>query len=122
MRPRAPSRSKHARTGRAPLNSGFLGADCNSFRLSIEWSRLYPRQGELNKAAVERYNAIFDTLERCGSLQQSYLHFSQGLSIRCKRYMQQTAVLVPARLDVARYSIRARKSWCRLRVFWSRCL
>ncbi len=47
------------------LRSRASCADCNSFRLSIEWSRLFPRRGELNQAAVERYNAIFDTLERC---------------------------------------------------------
>ncbi|CAL8471442.1 g10984 [Coccomyxa elongata] len=39
---------------------------CNSFRLSLEWSRLFPRRGELNQDAVDRYNAIFDTLERQG--------------------------------------------------------
>ncbi|KAK9840609.1 hypothetical protein WJX81_004313 [Elliptochloris bilobata] len=49
--------------------------NCNSFRLSIEWSRLYPRQGELNKAAVERYNAIFDTLERQGMEPNVTLHW-----------------------------------------------
>ena len=40
-------------------------AGCNSFRFSLEWSRLYPRRGELDQSAVERYHHIFDTLERC---------------------------------------------------------
>ena len=40
-------------------------AGCNSFRLSLEWSRLFPRRGELDEDAVARYHQIFDTLERC---------------------------------------------------------
>ena len=83
MRPPAPSSSKCATTYKAALTWALLGADCNSFRLSIEWSRLYPRQGELNKAAVERYNAIFDTLERCGRSQRPRLF--QKAATRCSR-------------------------------------
>ncbi len=41
---------------------------CNSFRLSLEWSRLFPQRGELDQAAVQRYHDIFDTLERCACL------------------------------------------------------
>ncbi|KAA6427060.1 MAG: beta-glucosidase [Trebouxia sp. A1-2] len=37
---------------------------CNSFRISIEWSRLFPEQHQLDKEAVQRYNDIFDCLER----------------------------------------------------------
>ena len=39
-------------------------AGCNSFRLSIEWSRLFPQRGKLDQEAVNRYNEIFDCLER----------------------------------------------------------
>ena len=94
MRPAAPSCSKYASTQRAALNWGLLGTDCNSFRLSIEWSRLYPRQGELNKAAVERYNAIFDTLERCGHLQQADSVLTQAFQSAASAAA--VAVLAPA--------------------------
>ncbi|CAL5224317.1 g6984 [Coccomyxa viridis] len=45
-----------------------LSADlgCNSFRLSIEWSRLFPQRGKLCQEAVNRYNEIFDCLEKHG--------------------------------------------------------
>lgn len=41
-----------------------IAAGCNSFRLSIEWSRLYPQRGELDQSAVQRYHQIFDALDR----------------------------------------------------------
>lgn len=50
---------------RVSVALGCMFPDCNSFRLSLEWSRLFPRRGELNQEAVDRYNAIFDTLEKC---------------------------------------------------------
>jgi len=39
-------------------------AGCNSFRLSIEWSRLFPQRGKLCQEAVTRYNEIFDCLDK----------------------------------------------------------
>ena len=39
-------------------------AGCNSFRISLEWSRLFPEQNQLDKEAVQRYNNIFDSLEK----------------------------------------------------------
>ena len=102
MRHPAPSSSKCATTYKAALTWALLGADCNSFRLSIEWSRLYPRQGELNKAAVERYNAIFDTLERCGRSQRPRLFQKAAPDVAGSRSCP------PACLGVARYVIRAR--------------
>jgi beta-glucosidase/6-phospho-beta-glucosidase/beta-galactosidase len=35
------------------------------FRLSIEWSRIMPRRGEVDVAAVQRYHQIFDVMDRC---------------------------------------------------------
>ncbi len=46
------------------LLTGALSAGCNSFRLSIEWSRLFPQRGKLCQEAVTRYNEIFDCLEK----------------------------------------------------------
>ena len=37
---------------------------CNSFRISLEWSRLVPQKGVVDKAAVQRYHDIFDCVER----------------------------------------------------------
>ncbi|KAK9814269.1 hypothetical protein WJX72_003165 [[Myrmecia] bisecta] len=48
---------------------------CNSFRLSLEWSRLYPRRGVLDQSAVERYNEIFDELDRQGMEPNVTLHW-----------------------------------------------
>jgi len=36
----------------------------NSFRLSLEWSRIEPNQGQTCPEGVERYHAIFDCLKR----------------------------------------------------------
>jgi hypothetical protein len=36
----------------------------NSFRLSLEWSRIEPNRGQTCPEGVERYHAIFDCLER----------------------------------------------------------
>lgn len=35
------------------------------FRLSIEWSRIQPRPGEVDLAAVQRYHQMFDIMNRC---------------------------------------------------------
>lgn len=37
---------------------------CNSFRISLEWSRVVPQKGVIDKAAVQRYHDIFDCIER----------------------------------------------------------
>lgn len=37
---------------------------CNSFRISLEWSRVMPEQGVTDMAAVQRYHDIFDCIER----------------------------------------------------------
>ena len=36
----------------------------NSFRLSIEWSRIEPEKGKINEAGIARYHQIFDCLEK----------------------------------------------------------
>lgn len=38
------------------------------FRLSIEWSRIQPRQGEVDLAAIQRYHQMFDVMDRCRCL------------------------------------------------------
>ena len=50
--------------GLRPNCQGFDSAGCNTFRLSIEWSRLFPQRGQLCQESVNRYNEIFDCLER----------------------------------------------------------
>ena len=52
----------------AESNLACASSGCNSFRLSLEWSRMYPERGELDQSAVQRYHDIFDTLERCACL------------------------------------------------------
>lgn len=37
---------------------------CNSFRLSLEWSRIFPQRGVIDQSAVDRYHQIFDCLDR----------------------------------------------------------
>lgn len=47
---------------------------CNGFRLSLEWSRLEPRRGHLDMAAVQRYRDIFDSLLSRGMTPNVTLH------------------------------------------------
>jgi hypothetical protein len=39
---------------------------CNSLRLSLEWARIEPRQGEIDQQAVARYHQILDRMEARG--------------------------------------------------------
>jgi beta-glucosidase len=45
-----------------------LAADlgCTSFRLSLEWARLEPVQGEIDKEAVARFERFLQLLFRSG--------------------------------------------------------
>ncbi|DBB17846.1 TPA: hypothetical protein ACH3X3_002865 [Trebouxia sp. C0006] len=43
-------------------NARKLG--CNSFRLSLEWARIEPRQGYIDEDAVKRFLEIFECLEQ----------------------------------------------------------
>lgn len=36
--------------------------NANSFRLSMEWSRIEPVQGQIDQAGIKRYHEIFDCL------------------------------------------------------------
>lgn len=47
---------------------------CNAYRVSIEWARVEPRRGEIDQAAVDRYNDIFDELEANGIEPSVTLH------------------------------------------------
>jgi len=35
---------------------------CNSFRFSLEWSRIEPRRGQVDQAAIRRFGEIFDCI------------------------------------------------------------
>ncbi|KAF6258060.1 glycoside hydrolase superfamily [Scenedesmus sp. NREL 46B-D3] len=52
--------------------SASLG--CNGFRLSLEWSRIEPRRGHIDQAAVQRYRDIFGSLLRRGMTPNATLH------------------------------------------------
>lgn len=51
------------------------GLGCNSMRISIEWSRLFPKRGQLDQSAVDRYNDMFDCMERNGIEAAMTLHW-----------------------------------------------
>lgn len=36
----------------------------NSFRISIEWSRIVPLQGQVEQRAIDRYHQMFDCMDR----------------------------------------------------------
>lgn len=62
-------------------------AGCNTFRLSIEWSRLFPQRGQLCQEAVNRYNEIFDCLERRGhSSSPAAMHLVHALMTQTAAY------------------------------------
>ena len=42
-----------------------MDAGSNSIRLSLEWSRIVPRRGEVDQSAVDHYHQIFDALDKC---------------------------------------------------------
>jgi Glycosyl hydrolase family 1 len=73
-----------ARTGKSPIQGGDkvgTGADfwgkyeediqravelnSNCFRLSLEWGRIEPAQGQIDREGIERYHQIIDCLHRC---------------------------------------------------------
>lgn len=39
---------------------------CNSFRLSLEWSRVMPQRGVVDQGAIARYHQIFDAIGSAG--------------------------------------------------------
>lgn len=39
---------------------------CNSFRLSLEWSRVMPQRGVIDQGAIARYHQMFDAIDRAG--------------------------------------------------------
>ncbi len=41
-----------------------LLAGSNAFRLSIEWSRIMPAQGQIDHKAIERYHQMFDCIDK----------------------------------------------------------
>ncbi|MBY8982043.1 MAG: glycoside hydrolase family 1 protein [Candidatus Lokiarchaeota archaeon] len=36
--------------------------NCNIFRMSVEWSRIFPKEGEINSKAIKHYHQMFDWL------------------------------------------------------------
>jgi len=49
-------------------------AGCDAFRLSVEWARVEPAEGEVDEAAVDRYRAILDACHQRGLLPLVSLH------------------------------------------------
>lgn len=47
-----------------PYNSQNFLAGSNAFRLSLEWSRIMPRKGQIDQAAVKRYHQMFDCIDK----------------------------------------------------------
>jgi beta-glucosidase len=47
---------------------------CNAFRLSVEWARVEPREGEIDTTALERYAAILDACTERGLEPMVTLH------------------------------------------------
>jgi beta-glucosidase len=46
----------------------------NAHRLSVEWSRIEPREGEIDNAAVERYRALLESMRQRGITPMVTLH------------------------------------------------
>ena len=40
--------------------------NCRALRLSLEWSRIEPERGRIDEAAIGRYHAMLDVMQRCG--------------------------------------------------------
>jgi beta-glucosidase/6-phospho-beta-glucosidase/beta-galactosidase len=59
------------------------------FRLSIEWSRIQPRRGEVDLAAVQRYHEMFDVMDRCTACGSSLMS-----KLSCAVYTVTAALLV----------------------------
>eukprot|EP00877_Chromochloris_zofingiensis_P007596 jgi/Chrzof1/308/Cz01g10210.t1 len=47
---------------------------CNSFRLSIEWSRIEPKRGQIDQKAVERYHHILDCMAEFNIIPNATCH------------------------------------------------
>lgn len=39
----------------------------NAFRFSLEWSRVEPKQGQIDKLAIARFHQIIDCIRRCAA-------------------------------------------------------
>ena len=64
------------------------------FRLSIEWSRIQPRLGEVDLAAVQHYHQIFDAMDRSVMSALISLYHQQKL---CNDRSQQIDEVRPSR-------------------------
>eukprot|EP01023_Acetabularia_acetabulum_P029263 TRINITY_DN27637_c0_g1_i7.p1 TRINITY_DN27637_c0_g1~~TRINITY_DN27637_c0_g1_i7.p1 ORF type:complete len:301 (-),score=33.71 TRINITY_DN27637_c0_g1_i7:448-1350(-) len=53
-------------------NTQALG--CNAFRFSFEWSRIEPKQGEIDQAAIVRYHEMIDYMKELGIEPNATLH------------------------------------------------
>ncbi len=64
----------------------------NSFRTSIQWSRLFPQgTGEINLQAVDFYNAYIDELIANGIEPfMNLYHFDMPLALQKKRWLAQS--------------------------------
>ena len=90
---------------------------CNAHRLSIEWSRIEPREGRFDSAAIDRYRAMLLSLRRRGIEPMVTLHhFTNPQWLEERGGWEHTDVVVPL---FARYAARVVKDmgdlcdlWC----------
>ena len=85
----------------------------NSHRLSIEWSRIEPRQGEFDSAALDRYRRLLGRMRELGLEPMVTLHhFTNPKTSRAIATMletlNQTETLYPGTDLVLRYQMVSR--------------
>ena len=51
-----------------------VAAGCDAFRLSVEWARVEPAEGDIDDTALDRYRAILDACHQRGLLPLITLH------------------------------------------------
>ena len=68
----------------------------NAHRLSIEWSRIEPREGKFDSAALDRYRAMLLGLRQRGIEPMVTLHhFTHPAWLEEQRAWENTDVIVP---------------------------
>ena len=79
----------------------------NCLRLSIEWGRIEPQRGTYDAAAIQRYHAMFDSIQRsvclahepcipcCQQDAQSWASHRRSVAHRCQLTMSSSVVFCP---------------------------
>lgn len=84
----------------------------NTHRLSVEWSRIEPRPGEFNTAAIERYRQMLDGLRSRGIRPMLCLHhFANPLWLEQAGGWENAQVIARFELFV-RYTVTALRDLC----------